>query len=318
MYNFHFKCGCNQDIILCIDRYTIRSYGCSTCNDNISIQFQFDISAYEVYLSLAGLKYALLIADDGTLCCRGGCGGYLHIDLTINGMCKYCQPPIQSNVKYTTCQYCGVITSNIRFRRCSKCVMTGIRGPATMPTHTKEALLIYEEVLQAYKFKFVRGFSRPVIDIIKTGIPTNERTTSGPPDWEWYFKEQYYPLIKLALDGAGFVTKIITKEDIEKLKAQQAEQQAQNKVPNYGQMFKPKAYSIEDELDKFYHLLNPVWESAYGFLTLKALKEWDKTTAIKFYRIAAGFWHPDKGGDAKRMSELNTTWAILKEGYYIK
>lgn len=192
--------------------------------------------------------------------------------------------------------------------------------PQSYNNHAKEALLIYEEVLQAYKFKFVRGFSRSVIDIIKAGIPTNERTTSGPPDWEWYFKEQYYPLIKLALDGAGFVTKVITREDIEKLKAQQAEQQAQNqnKVPNYGQMFKPKAYSIEDELDKFYHLLNPVWESAYGFLTLKALKEWDRTTAIKFYRIAAGFWHPDKGGDAKRMSELNTTWAILKEGYYIK
>lgn len=186
--------------------------------------------------------------------------------------------------------------------------------PRPYNNHAKEALLIYEEVLQSYKFKFVRGFSRQVIDIIKTGIPTNERTTSGPPDWEWYFKEQYYPIIKIALDGYGFVTKIITKEDIEKLKAQQAEQQ--NKVPNYGQMFKPAGYSIDNELNKFQHLLVLALNAG---ITLQEVKDYSKEWATKYYHKAAIQFHPDKNnGDASRMYELNTTWAILKEGYYIK
>lgn len=184
-----------------------------------------------------------------------------------------------------------------------------------MSNSHKEALLIYEEVLQSYKFKFIRGFSRPVIDIIKTGIPTNERTTSGPPDWEWYFKEQYYPLIKLALDGAGFVTKIITKEDIEKLKVEQAEQQ-KNIPPNHGQMFKPAAYSIDNELNKFQNLLVGASQTS---ITLNEVKNWTKDLATKAYRKAAQYYHPDKSPAlAHMMSELNTTWAILKEGYYIK
>lgn len=187
-----------------------------------------------------------------------------------------------------------------------------------MSSHTKEALLIYEEVLQAYKFKFVRGFSRQVIDIIKTGIPTNERTTSGPPDWEWYFKEQYFQVVKLALDGTGFVTKIITKEDIEKLKVQQAEQQ-KNIPPNYNHMFKSAGYSIEDALSKFAALLSKANENKGQMFTPSAIKTWDRNVAVKFYRGAAIKLHPDaNNGQDVGMSELNTTWAILKEGYYIK
>jgi DnaJ-like protein len=178
---------------------------------------------------------------------------------------------------------------------------------------TREATLIYEEAIASYCFQFTKGFNKSVIDIIKAGIPTNERTTTGPPERKWYFAEKYFNLVKLALDGAGFTIKIITKEDIEKLRQEQAKHQEEAKQ----YYMKPAGVSIDEELQKFYKLIVP--PEICPIINFEQIKNWTKTEAVKAYRRAAMFYHPDRNPNAaKQMSELNSTWAVLKDAYYIK
>jgi len=195
-----------------------------------------------------------------------------------------------------------------------------IRVPIqTKESEMREATLIYEESIQSYCFQFTKGFNKSVVDIIKAGIPTNERTTTGPPEWKWYFAEKYFTLVKLALEGTGFTIKIITKEDIEKLCQEQAKHQEEAKQ----YYMKLAGVSIEDELQKFLKLIPPGTipeDLKPGTMSrLDIVKNWNRETATKIYRKAAILLHPDRnGGKDVGMSELNSTWAILKEGYYIK
>jgi hypothetical protein len=181
----------------------------------------------------------------------------------------------------------------------------------------REATLIYEESIQSYCFQFTKGFNKSVVDIIKAGIPTNERTTTGPPDWKWYFAEKYFNLVKLALDGAGFKIKIITKEDIEKLRQEQAKHQEE--AQQY--YIKTVGISIGDELQKFRDLLLKanILKVDPPLTPMRVIENWNKEEAIRFYRKAAQFYHPDRNPQyAASMSELNSTWAVLKDAYYIK
>lgn len=181
----------------------------------------------------------------------------------------------------------------------------------------KEAQLIYEEAVSGYAFRFTKGFNKTVIDIIKTGIPTNERTTNGPPEWKWFFGEKYFDLIKFALEGAGFTIKIVTKEDIDRLRAEQAQHRKNNQ-----NLFKPAGISIDVELQKFSNLLvtaNAFPAQPNNNILIEEIKKLTRELATKAYKRAAQFYHPDKNpANAASMSELNSTWAILKEGYYIK
>ncbi len=182
--------------------------------------------------------------------------------------------------------------------------------------NTKEAQLIYEEALQGYCFRFIKGFNKTVIDIIKTGIPTNDRKTDGPPEWKWYFGEGYFNIVKMALDAAGFTTKIVTKADIEDLRSKQAEAQQNNQ-----HMYKPAGVSIPEILNKFIFLVTgtgAIIDVNNGDYNLDP-KDWSRTQALKAYRKAAIKLHPDlNNGQDVGMSELNSTWAILEKGYYIK
>ena len=185
------------------------------------------------------------------------------------------------------------------------------RNPRWTPE--KEAELVYEDKLQAYRFAFKKGFSQGVIDIIKKAIPANERDTSGPPKWEWFFSERWYELVKLALEGAGFKITIITKEEIDELRRKQAEAQQH--------AWKPAVLSLDTELEKFRKLLfdaNIIHNN--GRDSSEIVRQWSLEEAKQAYKKATRYYHPDLHPErAESMSVLNSTWMVLSDkekGYY--
>lgn len=219
------------------------------------------------------------------------------------------------------CPYCGFISvannsgnlSVFSQGTSSKCNTTvqHVSGNQPMPPYTnkkKTARLIYEPSLQGYSLSF--SYNRDIVEFIKKAIPSHKRTTSGPPDWTWYFGSEYFDLIKLLFDGHREYTLTIVSENEVKKKLEEAQ--------NTQSSWAPAQYSIDAELQKFVQLLLPVSIGKNGDFD-KEVKNWTKNDATKAYRRAAMFYHPDRNnGDGSKMSELNSTWAILKEGYYIK
>lgn len=173
----------------------------------------------------------------------------------------------------------------------------------------KTARLIYEPSLQGYSLSF--SYNKDIVEFIKKAIPSHKRTTSGPPDWTWYFGSEYFDLIKLLFDGHREYTLTIVSEDEVKKKLEEAQSNQSS--------WAPSQYSIDAELQKFYGLLSYVDTNNGASFTLDQVKNLTRNEAVKAYRKAALVYHPDKNqGDGSKMSELNSTWAILKEGYYIK
>lgn len=174
----------------------------------------------------------------------------------------------------------------------------------------KEARLIYEEALQGYSLKF--SYDKGIIEFIKKTIPSNKRTTSGPPDWIWYFDASYFDIVKLLFDAhRDFKLTIVTKDEVEAMR-QKHEQESQH-------VYRPQEYSIEVELKKFTDLLRLLPNIVTNGNFTNEVKNWSRDEAIKAYRKAAMLLHPDRnGGDGSKMSELNSVWGFLKEGYYIK
>lgn len=180
-----------------------------------------------------------------------------------------------------------------------------------MPFHTtsrytrtakqKEARLIYEPSIQAYSLKF--SYDQSIIDFVKKIIPAHKRTTSGPPDWIWYFGEEYFDVIKTLFEGhCDYKLTIVTKDEVEDMLRKQEE--CRN-------TWRPAEHSIDEELKKFANLTGYTHQ-------LTEVKNFTRDQALKVYRKACLYLHPDRGGDAVKMAELNNTWALLKEGYYIK
>lgn len=177
----------------------------------------------------------------------------------------------------------------------------------------KEARLIYEPSIQAYSLKF--SYDQSIIEFVKHIIPAHKRTTSGPPDWIWYFGEEYFDVIKTLFEGhREYKLTIVTKDEVEEMRRKQEE--CRN-------TWRPAEHSIGKELQKFRDILVSIPGilplGSYEFTTpMKIIENWNKVEASRAYRRAAIALHPDRGGDAVKMAELNNTWALLKEGYYIK
>jgi hypothetical protein len=170
----------------------------------------------------------------------------------------------------------------------------------------KTARLIYEPALQGYSLSF--SYNAAIIEFIKKVIPSHKRTTSGPPDWTWFFGSEFYPIVKTLFDGhPEYKLTIVTQAEVEEMQARQAETRS---------AWKPAEFSIETELKKFHDLLWTV--DTVDDVTPEDVKNWTRVEALRNYRRAAIHYHPDKGGDSVKMAELNNTWALLKEGYYIK
>lgn len=249
--------------------------------------------------------------------------------------CSICNTKLYSKNKSGYCFNCGnfsrIIQNSVQQCAvcnglgCITCNQTGVlkTGSTQMPPFTrarsgfqsksakqKEARLIYEPALQGYSLKF--SYDPGLVDFIKKVIPSHKRTTSGPPDWIWYFPSEFFDIVKVMFEGhREFKLTIVTEEEVlNKIKEQEESSRSD---------WRPREYSIEDELKKFYNILWPLPINNGQGLTLEQVKNYNKNEATKVYRKASMLIHPDRnGGDSTKMSELNAVWAILKEGYYIK
>ena len=170
------------------------------------------------------------------------------------------------------------------------------------------ARLIYEPSLQGYSLSF--SYNAAIIEFVKKAIPSHKRTYD-PATKTWYFGSEYFDIIRTLFDGhRNYTLTIVTQAEVEQKMREAEEASAHN--------WQPAQYSIEDTLQQFVQLLLPVSIDKNGDFD-KEVKNWSKNEAVKAYRKAALFYHPDRNkGDGSKMSELNSTWAILKEGYYIK
>lgn len=172
----------------------------------------------------------------------------------------------------------------------------------------KTARLIYEPSLQGYSLSF--SYNKDIVEFIKKAIPSNKRTYD-PASYTWYFGSEYFDLIKLLFDGHREYTLTIVSEDEVKKKLEESQSNQSS--------WHPAQYSIDAELQKFYELLSYVDTNNGASFTLDQIKNLTRNEAVKAYRKASLVYHPDRNnGDGSKMSELNSTWAILKEGYYIK
>lgn len=214
------------------------------------------------------------------------------------------------------CLVCNGTGITLAFKvPCPYCNNYKVPAGNNMPPYTskkKTARLIYEPSLQGYSLSF--SYNKDIVEFIKKAIPSHKRTTSGPPDWTWYFGSEYFDLIKLLFDGHREYTLTIVSEDEVKKKLEEAQ--------NNQSSWHPAQYSIDTELQRFSNLLvtgNVIPPMDNNQSLLDKIKNITKSEAIRLYRKAATVYHPDRnGGDGSKMSELNSTWAILKEGYYIK
>jgi len=172
--------------------------------------------------------------------------------------------------------------------------------------HKQTARLIYEPSLQGYSLSF--SYNEAIVEFVKKAIPSHKRTYD-PTTKTWYFGSEYFDIIRTLFDGhRNYTLTIVTQAEVEQ-RIKETEEASQHQ-------WAPAQYSIEDELKKFTELVSVY--SDYISIPLEVIKNMTKAEATKVYRKVAMKLHPDKNGDPKKMSELNSTWAILKEGYYIK
>lgn len=159
------------------------------------------------------------------------------------------------------------------------------------PSGPTKVTLAWSQKSSAYALKFhdTQHWNEMQIFItyLKT-IPYGERDYN-PEDKTWFFVEKYLPQIQsmlAPLEQAGiFVTEF------------------QEKPAN--QTFTGKFVSIDTYIDDFKVLSGGV-----------DIRNLDYPTAKKAYRKACMLHHPDRGGDAKKMSTLNEAWLHIEESHF--
>lgn len=188
-------------------------------------------------------------------------------------------------------------------------------------TLSYEALQLDSEGLPtegAYKLKLEGNFKthiEPIVKFIKASIPSSDRTYD-PTTYEWAFHERFWPLMEQAFKGSHFqVSFTVRKEDFVELKRKQAEFAKQA-----GQSFATRQYDTNEDIKQFFQLLQQALPATLATeSTLDKVSNWTKEQALKGYKIAIRFFHPDLHPErAAQASELNEVWSRLKKGYYIK
>lgn len=178
----------------------------------------------------------------------------------------------------------------------------------------KKCTIIYEPSLDGYSLKF--DYDANALNFLKKVIPSHLRTSSGPPDWYWYFGRDFFEVVKTLFEGLQdkykrkmYEVRVVSEVEVKKLQEEQA---------NASHSWTPstRSVSIDEELHKFYDLV-PHNGTSFDVVRNMSLDE-----AKKLYRKGANVYHPDRNNGspsaASKMCELNEVWSLLKEIYYLK
>ena len=134
---------------------------------------------------------------------------------------------------------------------------------------------------------------QPVIDVMKNMIPANAREYD-PATFKWQIAIEYWPALRQILTSTQFAVKEIS--------------------PAATHANVPKDYA-----ENFYHApAKREVETKESILVLLAkllgihedIASMELVALKKKYREAARRYHPDLGGDAAKMAELNRVWSI--------
>ena len=135
---------------------------------------------------------------------------------------------------------------------------------------------------------------QPVVDIIKAKVPITAREYN-PDSKHWTLTKEYYiPIIEI-MKAMKFT---VTVHDVAKQNAPNVDVPKDYEENFYRSEAKPSAI-FEDISAKLATMLNM---EAVELLTADELKT--------EYRKACRKYHPDLGGDAEKMSELNRLWSL--------
>jgi hypothetical protein len=143
---------------------------------------------------------------------------------------------------------------------------------------------------------WVRDNIEPIITIIKTQIPATQRSYD-PVTYKWEIAMEFWMPIQVVLESLGFTIKHLANND----------QASGPTVPkDYAENFynetAPSAAVNENIREKLFEMLeiDVTWVSSKN----------DPDNLRSLYRTKARQLHPDLGGDAAKMSELNRLWSL--------
>jgi hypothetical protein len=133
----------------------------------------------------------------------------------------------------------------------------------------------------------------PIVNIIKTQIPATQRSYD-PVTYKWEIAMEFWMPIQVVLESLNFHIKHLADND------------------QVGGPTVPKDYA-----DSFYNEPAPVTaisenirEKLFEMLAISSADKEDPQNLKALYRFYARKFHPDLGGDAAKMSELNRLWSL--------
>lgn len=157
-------------------------------------------------------------------------------------------------------------------------------------------LLMVELKFQTRPVKgWFREHVRPMVETIKALVPATDRQYD-PAAFSWTISASYWTAMKTVLEHAGwaFINKYDQTANVN-VKQEYAES-------FYNAQEAAGTPSAEDLNDKLIVLT--------GLLDFAKLSTDEQKTA---YRQACRKYHPDLGGDAAKMSELNRVWTLYNK-----
>lgn len=136
---------------------------------------------------------------------------------------------------------------------------------------------------------------QPVIDVIKTAVPHNMREYN-PANFTWSFALEVWPTVKTIVENTGFAL------------TEKKELHATVEVPHdYAENFYRAPEPLSQKESK-----ESLAESLAGLLGINivGLQVMSQQELRREYLRKCRVLHPDMGGDASKMSELNRVWSL--------
>ena len=140
---------------------------------------------------------------------------------------------------------------------------------------------------------YFKSSIQPIIDIIKAKVPITAREYN-PDSKHWTLAKEYYVAIIEVMKAMGFK---VTVQETAKQNAPNVDVPKDYEENFYRSEAKPSA-GAEDVRASLFKLMGII-EEPQSYAILKGM-----------YRFYARLWHPDLGGDAAKMSELNRLWSL--------